>query len=185
MCIRDSQDIAFDLPKKISAIAYSDSQKITQIIYNLTDNALKNSEGKEPIIFQAKLVKNENDTAHLWFTIKDTVTNLSEKELSRIKEAEKLLEVYSEDVSDEGQKDLLNMAMVSKLTKILDGRLTVENQSEGGIEYKIIFPVRLAKTTPFTTGTRPDAPIKILLVCLLYTSPSPRDATLSRMPSSA
>ena len=25
----------------------------------------------------------------------------------------------------------------------------------------------------------------ILLVCLLYTSPSPRDATLSRMPSSA
>ena len=29
--------------------------------------------------------------------------------------------------------------------------------------------------------TRPD----YLLLCLLYTSPSPRDATLSRMPSSA
>ena len=25
----------------------------------------------------------------------------------------------------------------------------------------------------------------VLLICLLYTSPSPRDATLSRMPSSA
>ena len=30
----------------------------------------------------------------------------------------------------------------------------------------------------------PDGTIKVL-VCLLYTSPSPRDATLSRMPSSA
>ena len=28
-------------------------------------------------------------------------------------------------------------------------------------------------------------PIKRLIPCLLYTSPSPRDATLSRMPSSA
>ena len=26
---------------------------------------------------------------------------------------------------------------------------------------------------------------EVLLICLLYTSPSPRDATLSRMPSSA
>ena len=31
---------------------------------------------------------------------------------------------------------------------------------------------------------RPTQPI-IILTCLLYTSPSPRDATLSRMPSSA
>ena len=30
-----------------------------------------------------------------------------------------------------------------------------------------------------------DINVKDELVCLLYTSPSPRDATLSRMPSSA
>ena len=30
-----------------------------------------------------------------------------------------------------------------------------------------------------------SVPIALSLVCLLYTSPSPRDATLSRMPSSA
>lgn len=161
---KTDQSIDFDLPKKISAIAYSDAQKVTQIIYNLTDNALKNSDGKEPITFQAKLVKNDTDTAHLWFTIKDPITTLSEKELDKIKEAEKLLEVYSEEFTDDDQQDLLNMAMVSKLTKILDGNLTVENQPEGGIEYKITLPVRLAKTTPFTSGTRPDAPIKILLV---------------------
>ena len=31
----------------------------------------------------------------------------------------------------------------------------------------------------------PDCPGEQVLRCLLYTSPSPRDATLSRMPSSA
>ena len=38
-------------------------------------------------------------------------------------------------------------------------------------------------------GARPTKPIerarRLAYVCLLYTSPSPRDATLSRMPSSA
>ena len=31
----------------------------------------------------------------------------------------------------------------------------------------------------------PDIPVDLVRICLLYTSPSPRDATLSRMPSSA
>ena len=34
-------------------------------------------------------------------------------------------------------------------------------------------------------GGRFDLPIALGILCLLYTSPSPRDATLSRMPSSA
>ena len=34
-------------------------------------------------------------------------------------------------------------------------------------------------------GVNPKAPTPAWMVCLLYTSPSPRDATLSRMPSSA
>ena len=37
----------------------------------------------------------------------------------------------------------------------------------------------------FTMGARPIAAMNALSFCLLYTSPSPRDATLARMPSSA
>ena len=41
-----------------------------------------------------------------------------------------------------------------------------------------------------STRHRADEPLRVLcdsqyVICLLYTSPSPRDATLSRMPSSA
>ena len=44
-----------------------------------------------------------------------------------------------------------------------------------------------ANVTSWTLQTRTAEPEKINLfcICLLYTSPSPRDATLSRMPSSA
>ena len=36
-----------------------------------------------------------------------------------------------------------------------------------------------------TQGTEPGLPIPVVITCLLYTSPSPRDGLLSRMPSSA
>ena len=42
----------------------------------------------------------------------------------------------------------------------------------------------LGQSSPFTVATVPP-PLAAVSVCLLYTSPSPRDATLSRMPSSA
>ena len=42
-------------------------------------------------------------------------------------------------------------------------------------------PVILNESTVTTKLTTPTSPV----TCLLYTSPSPRDATLSRMPSSA
>ena len=35
------------------------------------------------------------------------------------------------------------------------------------------------------SAVQPAAALRSVLGCLLYTSPSPRDATLSRMPSSA
>ena len=58
-------------------------------------------------------------------------------------------------------------------------------------------PMAVALTLPFTFSLPPVTGILLLLgvykggiyggsiTCLLYTSPSPRDATLSRMPSSA
>ena len=42
----------------------------------------------------------------------------------------------------------------------------------------------IALMIPITYGFEPATGL-ILMACLLYTSPSPRDATLSRMPSSA
>ena len=51
--------------------------------------------------------------------------------------------------------------------------------SDGSIS-KII---KAEEAVEFYTSAVIDSPF--IIICLLYTSPSPRDATLSRMPSSA
>ena len=58
--------------------------------------------------------------------------------------------------------------------------------------YKLILPLRKVKDKVALNGPKGDFTFEIRLEyaklsrhCLLYTSPSPRDATLSRMPSSA
>ena len=43
----------------------------------------------------------------------------------------------------------------------------------------------IADFQPHVTSGQVPPPANPLCICLLYTSPSPRDATLSRMPSSA
>ena len=43
----------------------------------------------------------------------------------------------------------------------------------------------IMKIIPFIRKYQPDVVLANAISCLLYTSPSPRDATLSRMPSSA
>ena len=55
-------------------------------------------------------------------------------------------------------------------------------QSEYGVKQRVSFNVILeVNTDNYPMHDNVD----LVLSCLLYTSPSPRDATLSRMPSSA
>ena len=64
-------------------------------------------------------------------------------------------------------------------TKVLEGAMgRIVNIEEN--EYSIVF----AKTKENKTTTK-SLGLDIFLVCLLYTSPSPRDVEESRMPSSA
>ena len=56
-------------------------------------------------------------------------------------------------------------------------------QSDGN--YPIKFSIGYYDLNPHTSGTNAEQALDRCKACLLYTSPSPRDATLSRMPSSA
>ena len=68
---------------------------------------------------------------------------------------------------------------------MLDSEIPVVVSVDGpaiGIGTTLLFHCDLVYASP---GASFHAPFADLGVCLLYTSPSPRDATLSRMPSSA
>ena len=65
----------------------------------------------------------------------------------------------------------------------------IKNYGDGSlcIFSSVLDAVLCAKSVQEQLQTAPKVPLRIglHLGCLLYTSPSPRDATLSRMPSSA
>ena len=54
-----------------------------------------------------------------------------------------------------------------------------------GLQLTVQQPVQAEETINATDSSGYQSRVQLLSLCLLYTSPSPRDATLSRMPSSA
>ena len=82
--------------------------------------------------------------------------------------------------------DFFNVAVNPKstftITKVDNGNVT-GNLTLNGQTKSVTFPATIGMSDSGVTVTTND--FKINRTCLLYTSPSPRDATLSRMPSSA
>ena len=78
----------------------------------------------------------------------------------------------------------------SRLESLGPGDYTIIGRGENGcsdtVTFSIVEPEDLFVEILVTDGVNP-VPFgdSVKLTCLLYTSPSPRDATLSRMPSSA
>ena len=87
------------------------------------------------------------------------------------KEKEEVLEKVKE-MTSKGSKDSIG-------EKQMEGDTDLSWDHEG-----LDTPPKTGKTEPSESPKPPRSP-KISKDCLLYTSPSPRDATLSRMPSSA
>ncbi len=156
--------VDFKMPKKVSNTAYSDAKKITQIIYNLTETALKNSNRKGALTVNTAINKLDDDQAVFSFLIHDASTVLTDEKINDIEDAEKILEVYSEDNKDDSQQSLLHVAMVSKLTTILNGQFSVASSKTEGTNYTVEIPIKLGRLASFNSGKTPDAPIKILLV---------------------
>ena len=93
--------------------------------------------------------------------------------LEKVTHYYKLIEAKEYDGSDEHQFAVELVAEIDDNISSIDGEISKDTRS--------------GKTTGKRLGVQivlPDNK-RIAFACLLYTSPSPRDATLSRMPSSA
>ena len=74
-----------------------------------------------------------------------------------------------------------------QLRKVIREELTKTLNEEYNAEMEMFFDTLMKQAEKFIerTGIDGEGIMDDLKACLLYTSPSPRDATLSRMPSSA
>ena len=140
----------------------------------------------------------------------DSVKN-SQELLSRIQEEgmsalEEVYREYREDflhfalrfgLSESECLDAYQDVMIAFYENVKEGKLTTLTSSLKTYlfsigKYNLLNQLKNKKRTAPTEAILPEIEIadnqyfeEIELTCLLYTSPSPRDATLSRMPSSA
>ena len=155
--------LAFHAADNLPEVLQGDAKKITQILFNLIDNAIHFSDTKSSIIFQNTIKEFSKDRSHLCFTIKGNSRLLNEEKLKELSEAEKLLQVYMED-EIEPNKQQLGMAIASKLCDLLHGKLMITGDGASAYVFHVEIPVRPMQTVKLNAGDKPDAPIQILLV---------------------
>ena len=178
MCIRDRLN---------DSIVYSDPVLLARIIRNLLSNAIKFTPKGGTV--NVSTVK----TDHLVkIIIRDDGIGIAKSKQS---------EIFDEYVQlgnknrDREQGLGLGLSIVQKLTLLLDINIELTSELEKGSSFTLSLPIHQTQIEPLppkagsTSFTFLTSPLIVVVDddkdCLLYTSPSPRDLSTSRMPSSA
>ncbi len=156
-------NLSFDLAEGIPTKVKSDYNKLTQIFYNLFESIFGFTTSDSNINISVTSRELSDNRAMLTCIAKDTVNNISTDDLKTLQNAEKLLEVYTEDQDDDAEKKHLGAAIVSKLVNVMGGKIQIKSSADNGFEYVIDIPLNTVKANNFASG-RPEMPIKILLV---------------------
>ena len=148
---------------------------------------IKQVEGKIPKL--PKVKSYDKDIKQLRKEIKGV-----EGQIPEVKYYDEEVEILSEDI-DKVRDSLIDIKLaikaVEKSVEVVEDREIPEAFDPTGLQIEIekaFKEIEKLKEQPVTVkeDTDPLTPLEDKFVtCLLYTSPSPRDATLSRMPSSA
>ena len=176
----------------------TDAYKLKSIIVNLLSNAIRYSK-REGIISINCRILGENFEVE----VKDNGIGIA---------AEDLPNIFNRFYQARQADDFLlkrggigvGLAICKEYVNMLQGKITVKSEKNEGSVFTFFIPtvlkgdfssmgkkvVKPFLKRPLAPANIPDAvriseTIATILICLLYTSPSPRDATLSRMPSSA
>lgn len=153
----------FTFDKNLPSKLISDPKKISQIIYNLTDNALKYTEEQGQINVNVKALRIKDTSLDLSISIQDTGKGIPTTKIEELLEAEKLLEIYTDD-KEVTKKRQLGIAIVAKLAKIMGGQLNITSKEGKGSTFEAVVPVKIPKQVRFKVGDKPEIPLKILLV---------------------
>ncbi|RMG86175.1 MAG: response regulator [Bacteroidetes bacterium] len=158
-------DLRFETDPQLPTKLIGDPKKITQILYNLLDNAIKYTPEGGKIEVLAKGTPLQSSNIRLTFTIKDTGRGIPSGKIKDLLKPDRLLEIYTEDRPDSGtKKTQLGIAISNKLSQTLGGEMHIESNEKEGTTVSVSIPMTVAKQTRMLSGNAPEVPLKILLV---------------------
>ena len=158
----DNKNISLDFitEKDVADRFIGDSNKLNQIVYNLLDNAIKFSNDNGKVSVKVEKVKEENGEITLRFTFKDNGIGIPRHKIKDLLEAEDLL---FQSYDDDNQKKL-GLAIVNKLIKSMSGQINIESRENHGSKFSVEIPFKAVKVAKRTTASKPNNPLRILLV---------------------
>ena len=147
-----------DSPEKVIA----DSKKITQIIYNLIDHALRYTPTGGKIAIDMTLQSADKQSATMLIKTTYSGKALNINQIKELMEENKILETIKND-SNETDKQQLALAIVGKLVKILRGSFSISNKQNDTTSFDITLPIHAVKNIVLDSSA-PDSPLRILFV---------------------
>ncbi len=158
-----SINIALNLSDNLPEKIISDQKKLTQILYNLVDNAIKYGNENGHVIVSAGFEEPEDGKANLMLTVEDNGIGMNQEQVEQLLEADKLLLEAATDTGSDKKKQL-GVAIVTKLTKNLNGSMEIQSKPGKGSVFSISIPIKVPIQAKHISGGKPLAPLKILLV---------------------
>ena len=108
--------------------------------------------------------------------------NVTEKEISVARE---IIALYENMLDGNSPTGKVNNARVVALTQKMNKKPNHKSKKEWMCQSALEYVIENRKQKRVRKSTSVDSSQSQVVICLLYTSPSPRDGLLSRMPSSA
>ena len=119
-------NIGLNISEKLPEKLISDQKKLTQILYNLVDNAIKYSKEGGHVIIAADLEENSATEIKLLLSVEDTGKGIAPDKIEQLLEADKLL-LEKNPEEEPNKKRQLGLAIVTKLAKTMKGNLSIDS----------------------------------------------------------
>ncbi|MCB0588811.1 MAG: response regulator, partial [Phaeodactylibacter sp.] len=153
--------VDFQLPGNLPPVIFTDSQKFSQILYNLLEMAIRNGKAGQKIVFSVHSRGNRKAPFSLSFSVSFPSNTVTAEEVN------KLIGENGVEKGPDAHKHRpghLPIIISSKLVGALEGNLEAIQKSNKEIVLKAGLPIKVPEKDANPIPDTPEAPVKILLV---------------------
>lgn len=153
------------IPKDVPPEVLGDSARLTQILLNLTSNAVEHTEHGS-IDVKVELVKQTTESVELQFSVQDTGVGLTKEQMQ---------ELQGDQATAKGKQGSsispisgLGLQICRQLVEMMKGRIWIESPPEGGslFAFTVVFPLG-QQATPSPSPLNPQDLLKDMRVLVV------------------
>ena len=139
-------ELLFDIDKKLPATVMGDPLRISQVLINLLNNAIKFTE-KGEVLLKVSVTSQEEHLYHICFEVKDTGIGLTEEQSSKLFQA---FDQADNKISRKYGGTGLGLAISKELVEKMGGHLEVESRYREGSRFYFTLPLKVPPSSKKT-----------------------------------